>query len=424
LAVDSFVVFFSCYVLPHAADLCVVVWAMACLWRWMRVGCVGWGIGAGLLLGFAVLVRPANALLGLPFAVVWCQLAWVRWGRCLMPGKAGLLRDLAWVAGAYLFMLAILLVYQTIVFGSPLTSGYDLAGERHSIAWSFLGQRFPKYLDVLVRFLGVPFVVGSMGLFLFGSGVDRLLRLLWAGLLLLLHSCYYWDAHWFHWLLRFLLATFPVFYGAMFGWIDSASGRWGKCAVMAFLVALPFLPVPRANRGAFDIVANLRNPPQNSRVVRARVEAAVHADAVIFADEAGRDALDSRKRFRVYSLNAFRTLAAAVQPPQQADREPRMQASRRDRIEAFYRKHTPAELCEMKRKKVAEFLSQGRQVVLLLDPKALERERAELAPEIELRTLGPEGVTSLAPWVLYEAKRGETREAAEPRTIDQETAER
>jgi hypothetical protein len=78
----------------------------------------------------------------------------------------------------------------------------------------------------------------------------------------------------------------------------------------------------------------------------------------------------------------------------------------------------------MKRKKVAEFLSQGRQVVLLLDPKALERERAELAPEIELRTLGPEGVTSLAPWVLYEAKRGETREAAEPRTIDQETAER
>jgi hypothetical protein len=402
LGLDGFVLFYSSYVLPHAADFCVVIWGMACLWRWMRRGQLTWGMGAGVLLGFAVLIRPANVLLGLPLAIVGCRHAWLGW-----KSKTGqkAIRELVWVAGGYLFMLALLATYQTIVFGYPLTSGYSLSGESSAFAWSFLGQRLPKYLDVFVRFLGVPFVVGGMGMFLFGSGMDRLLRFLWVGSLLLLYSCYYWDAFWFHWLLRFLLVTFPVFYGAMIGWIDRTDGRVGKYLMMAFLIVLPFLPVPRFNKGAFDLVRSLPGPPQNDVSARAQVEAVIRPDAVIFTDESRRDALDSRKQFRVYNLRVFQKNYVAVPVSKTPEYDPKMQTSRQREIQSFYQAHSLEELRNLKRERVCDFLREGREVVFLLAPDKIQAEMTALGPEVTLQLVPQEEPTAASDgWTIYEAR--------------------
>jgi hypothetical protein len=373
LGADGFVLCFGGYVLSHAADLCVTVWGMACLWAWIRSDRVGWGVAAGLLLGFAVLIRPANALLALPLGTVWIWKGWVGWPRNAVSH--------AQVAGAYLLMLLLLLIYQARVFGDPLTSGYGLSGESAALAWSYLPQRLPKYLDVFVRFVGLPFVVGGLGLVLFGPRLEKLVRLLWVLPLVLLYACYYWDAFWFQWLLRFLLATFPVFYGAMFGWIDSTHGRWAKSLVMVFLVVLPFLPVPKLNKGAFDLRASLQQRSETGCQPRAEVETLLQPDAVIFADQAGRDAFDSRRRFRVYFLNAFQKSYVPVTPPKTVEYEPKAQVSRQKEIQSFYRQCAPEELRRLKREKVLEFLDQGRQVVFLADAQRLKAEGADLAPD-------------------------------------------
>jgi hypothetical protein len=75
-------------------------------------------LAAGLLGGFALLIRPLTALTLLAPAVAWCGVALWRRRR---------LADLAWMAAGAAPCLAVLAAYNTVVFGGPLTSGYAVA---------------------------------------------------------------------------------------------------------------------------------------------------------------------------------------------------------------------------------------------------------------------------------------------------------
>ena len=73
---------------------------------------------AGLLGGFALLIRPLTALTLLAPAVGWC--AWVLWRRRRLA-------DLVWMAAGAVPCLAALAAYDAAVFGGPLASGYALS---------------------------------------------------------------------------------------------------------------------------------------------------------------------------------------------------------------------------------------------------------------------------------------------------------
>lgn len=404
LGLDSFVTFFSNYQLSHSADLCVVVWGMACLWRWLKRCHVGWGVVAGVLLGFAVMVRPANVLLGLPLTFVWCRHAWLGW----RGGNTGrkVWKELGLVASGYLLMFVLLGVYQWAAFGNPLTSGYSLSGENRALEWSFLSQRFPKYIEAFYCFVGVPFVLGGLGLFLFGSGADRLLRVLWVAPFLLFYGCYYWDAFRSHWLLRFLLVTFPVFYGSMVGWVDRSSGRWGKQGVFIFLLVLPFLLAMQLNREQLDLVATLRKPLARENVWRTPVEAVLQPNAVIFTDEGGKGALDGRKEFRVYNVAAFHTHYDATGMGTNLNYNPKFQIKRQQAIEAFYQASTAEGLLELKQQRVRDSLAQGRQVVYMLSSRQIERERKDLPSDMKFQPMQPQSLCiKQGRWSLFEAVR-------------------
>lgn len=146
LAASPFALLMGAGDLAHAPALCATVWCLSFLAR-------GSWIGAGMLGGFAFLVRPSTAVALLAPAVVWSlRRDWRR----------GLLRL---ALGALPFAAAFLL-YHWIVFGHPLTTGYQAydaelftRADRATLPLSAaLGERLPWYLAGLSRSLwGLPF---------------------------------------------------------------------------------------------------------------------------------------------------------------------------------------------------------------------------------------------------------------------------
>lgn len=113
-------------------------------------------IAAGLLGGFALLIRPLTAVALLGPAVAWCAIALARRRR---------LSALGWMALGAAPCIAAMAAYDAAVFGGPLMTGYAVyEPARYAraadalVPWSeALLRRLPWYLDLLNRSLwGFP----------------------------------------------------------------------------------------------------------------------------------------------------------------------------------------------------------------------------------------------------------------------------
>jgi hypothetical protein len=113
-------------------------------------------IAAGLLGGFALLIRPLTAIALLGPAVAWCAIELARRRR---------LSGLGWMALGAAPCIAAMAAYDAAVFGGPLVTGYAVyEPARYAraadalVPWSeALLHRLPWYLDLLNRSLwGLP----------------------------------------------------------------------------------------------------------------------------------------------------------------------------------------------------------------------------------------------------------------------------
>ncbi|HEV3077166.1 MAG TPA: hypothetical protein VHB47_22280 [Thermoanaerobaculia bacterium] len=113
-------------------------------------------IAAGLLGGFALLIRPLTAIALLGPAVAWCAIELARRRR---------LSALGWMALGAAPCIAAMAAYDAAVFGGPLVTGYAIyEPARYAraadalVPWSeALLHRLPWYLDLLNRSLwGLP----------------------------------------------------------------------------------------------------------------------------------------------------------------------------------------------------------------------------------------------------------------------------
>ena len=372
--------FYAAFPLTHTLDVCVTTWGMYALWKWSRTPSRGSAIGAGLLCGFAVAVRHVNVLLVLPVLAAVAGHAWQSW-----RGRTRLHRSALILGAAYALPLLLLAAYQWRHFGSPLTSGYSLAGEQGSIHWNYFTNRFPRYIGAMHGYLGWPFLFGAFALLLTGGVKDRCMRLLWVLPPLVLYSCYYWEQHWFQWNLRFILPTLAVYYGAAFAWLDQ--DRLRGFNVVA-LVAFCFLSIRFGGvvmhispaRALLDPTVT-RESAETRTFLRTVLET-LPPDAGILADSPAAFYLAARRQYTVYDLRAFDRAAsqAHFRPPRRPDEAARMQPARTAYFQEFYADHSQAELTRMQREVVDALLADATRVFAIVAPDRAEREQATLGP--------------------------------------------
>jgi len=376
-SVSLIFLFYAAFPLTHTLDVCVTTWGMYGLWKWSRNPSRGSAIGAGLLCGFAVLVRHVNLLLVLPMLAAVAPCVWQSWrGRTRLPRSALLL------GAAYAVPLLVLAAYQWRHFGSPLVSGYSLAGEQGSIHWRYFTNRLPRYVKAMHEFTGWPFLFGAFALLLTGGLKERCMRLLWVLPPLVLYACYYWEQHWFQWNLRFLLPTLAVYFGAAFAWLDQ--DRWRPFRVIA-VVVFSYFTIQFSMTMHISPARALRDPTAvretaDTRAFLTAVLATLPEDAAILAEPPAAHYLAARRRYTVYDLNVFNRAAsqARFRPPRNPNQAPRMQASRVEHFQQFYARHSQAELTRMQRQKVETLLADRSRVFFIVDPAHLDREQAML----------------------------------------------
>ncbi len=182
--------------LQPMSDVPASTWALAALLLAMRAGRGdGHAAAAGFALGVAVIVRPSNALLALPLAAV---LPW-RWRRIVAFGLGGLP------------VLALLLTYNWLSYGSPLMSGYGPASQAHEMfQLGYFPVRFRHYGFWTCAALG-PWIVAGWLASLAMRGIPsdtRLLLALWFLPAFLFHCFYMPYEPW--WFTRFFLPGFPA----------------------------------------------------------------------------------------------------------------------------------------------------------------------------------------------------------------------
>jgi Dolichyl-phosphate-mannose-protein mannosyltransferase len=374
LAVNGAFLFYSSYLLPHAAEVCVVTWGMAALWWWLREPRVGRGVAAGLLLGSACTIRHTGALL--VFAVAW---ALVSAGLAVRRRGAGGWAPLVALTLAYAVFPLAMLVYNAVLFGSPVVTGYALSDEQIPLSWRrfFLpaaDQRAPAFSwDALAanstnllhglnyELLFMVFPLGLLGMVFVGPPRERVLRVLWWLPLFVIYAAYYFSppnlAGY-----RFLLAVAPLFVGAAYLLLERVT--LGGAASPVLMAVVP-LAVAVAGFGPIErtLVYGPRTSGQAIAVAARRAGAALQPDAVIFASPPMHQHLGTRAEFRVYATPAF----TADYGLQIEDESSGMQASRRDRLLELYQADDTA-LRALQQEKIRTFLEHGRQVVFLVPP--------------------------------------------------------
>ena len=383
---------YTAHPLTHAADTCCIVWAMYFLWKWCqpRDGLppgMMTTIAAGLLLGFAIVIRPMNVLLALPVgaAVLHHYFSHLR----NRPVRS---RPIFLLAIAYAFFPALLALYQWRMFGGPLTSGYSLGGETQAFATQYFENRMPRYLAAMRDFVGLAFIVGAVGLLLVGPACDRSLRFLWAAPPLLIHGFYYWDQPVFCWNLRLILPTLVVYYGAAFALIDQEPRRFFKAPVLlVFFVAVVMIdrgvdPDPN-NRYASPVVALWKPEAAQSRNDQnARMRELIDKmpeNAVVFADAPACYYLSSRKQFTAYNAFAFTWTNPDYRrgrPNRNLDWDPKQQPSRKDAVTLFYKESTREDLAEKLREHVDKPLRNGEPVRFAVWSSTVENLKEWLGP--------------------------------------------
>ena len=187
----------------HASCVAFIVWGMLLLFRWWQSGGIWRGILAGLLIGYACLIRYSEGLLVLPIAVVCAsRLRWTDWKsylRCSIPG-------LAWALPVML-----LLSYNKHAMGN--WTGYDSTNESEGFTWLKFTQTWEQmlrtYYDTGAFFvlpLGVAGIVIAFG----RSWKLGAMLFLWLLPGTALYTSYYWSPDQGIGYARFFLTFLPA----------------------------------------------------------------------------------------------------------------------------------------------------------------------------------------------------------------------
>jgi 4-amino-4-deoxy-L-arabinose transferase-like glycosyltransferase len=155
---------------------------------------VRWSLAAGFCFGVAVLIRPLDVLLAVPLA-------------CAMPLDRR--RVGAFLAGGVPAGLG-MAVYDSLSYGSPLSTGYGLTGHWEALAWSNFPPRAWNYLrwtaQVLTPVVGLGWIWAVLDRRL--ASWTRALLFTWIAVFFLFY-CFYAPADaW--WYTRFLLPGVPA----------------------------------------------------------------------------------------------------------------------------------------------------------------------------------------------------------------------
>jgi 4-amino-4-deoxy-L-arabinose transferase-like glycosyltransferase len=126
--------------MSHAVDLCLVLFGMWALIRWLSTGNSWRAAAAGLMLGVAVTIRYTEGLLVLPL------LGAVMFRARLVPRKQWW-TTLALPVGAWLIPVIALLGFNLITIHT--LTGYDATNESTGFAWSYFRAKWLLTLQVL-----------------------------------------------------------------------------------------------------------------------------------------------------------------------------------------------------------------------------------------------------------------------------------
>lgn len=389
--------FYTTMPLTHAADACVTAWGMYYLWRFIRpvnvdplrsaTPSLKACLFGGLFLGFAIAVRPINILLSLPlgFAILVHLFSGLK-------NRAIRWRPVFVLLAAYAVFPLLLALYQWRMFGGPFTSGYSLSGDSQAFLTQYFSNRMPRYLIALRDFVGLPFLVGAVGLMLVGPTRDRLMRALWVIPPLVLHGFYYWDQPNFHWNLRLLIPTLIAYYGAAFAFIDRDEKRWLKVPVMIiFCATIMWLDRgtdPTTGRAVTAVLwkPEIARPHIEATQRLNEVVAAIPENATVFADAPSCFYLSSRRNFSIYNTFTFRNGPhfRKPKPGRPIDWEPKQQPNRAAAIKQFYDTTPEPELTKAKIEKIDALMAAHIPVRFFIETARVEAEQQSIAPKYSL----------------------------------------
>ena len=395
LATNPIYLFYTNYLLSHAADVCCVTWGMYFLWLWARRPGPWSGLGAGLLLGYAQLVRPANALLVLvvigaaavTFAAHWRERRF--WGGALA------------LSAAYAVFPVLHMAYNDHVYGHVLRTGYALCGEQAAFSWPTFTRNAAYALDVLGGTgLSAYFGLGLVGILAARPHRDKLLRLLWVAPIILLYMSYYWAPRVNRaGYTRFFLAVFPVFVGSAFALLDRVARPAWRARVLCVATCL----IVFAARFSDTVNAGRTSGPPSARIqaaVSSMAEAELPQGAVIYAEfpaclRTGREGM-----FRVYDAASFGEDYVQKAFYGHSGTYVRQQPSRRDRFLSFYSQNR-GRLTEVLRERVSSAIAAGREVAFVTPKGSVDHYRTQLGPAFDLTFVSERHVDERWTWGLY-----------------------
>ena len=446
LATNAMILIYSGYLLTHASNLCFIMWGMFFLWKWVREGNIRYGVPAGLLLGYAGIIRHTSLLMvlvvlaaiGSRFYEVTIDIQKKK-QKPSFSEKLGFyeffLKAAGILLGCYAIFPFLLAIYNWSIFGQPWTTGYGLSNEQFAFHWGQLGRNIPILNNGLnYEALFLVFPLGIAGMLVVGPIRESLMRLLWFVPIYFSYASYYWGPSGMAYL-RFLICTFPVIIGSAFALIDHISifrrevrefnpvGSGAKppnnevtslrakrsnlisharkivvmAGILVFLIAARWSDTQRGLRGVVSDPGS-RNLAKASHIA----SQILRDDAVIFSQRPIFCYLGTRRHFRLYDLRIFSSAYGNSAFPENS--VPRRQPIRTERFHTFYQQLNDAQLLEKKRKLIASFLSQGRQVAYIIPHQAMEREQNQLGLNFSFVLLKEWDVSSPKPekWGFYE----------------------
>jgi hypothetical protein len=406
LATNAMVLVYSGYLLTHASDMCLAVWGMFFLWRWLRGMGKFSGLGAGLMLGGAMTIRHTSYLLVLPLIAV-IVVKWIEYLRKRDVSKK-LVKDTLILLASYGFFPLILMLYNWSIFDSPFTTGYGLTGEQ----WEFAWKNIPKNTQILgvglnITALYLLFPIGLAGMLLFGSKGEIITRFLWVIPSCILYAAYYWAMDSMAYF-RFLIGIFPAIVGSAFALMDRANSSW-RIKAIGFILLSAFIIFVRYDATKSSMKGTVSDLPSRSLAYSARRASKVlNDDAVIFSQRPIFCYMGTCQNFRLYDLEAFTKSygSNAFKPGITPLRQP----ERNNRLREFYSNLSDADLLMKKKELIKSFISSSRQVVYLLREEAAKAEQGQLGEVFQWKLIDewdmyPKNVGGKWPaerWGLYE----------------------
>lgn len=266
---------------------------------------------------------------------------------------------LAYLPGPYIFG-----AYNWLVFGSPFRSGYDLSGEQIAFSWPAVMDHFPSFIAGLNQeALPIIFPLGLLGLLVWGSPRERLIRTLVFLPLLLVYCSYYWPYCGMA-SLRFLLIAFPVLVGSAFGLVK-ATPLNHTLTKNLLGVALCIFTLSLTHKRALSVGRTIRGYDGGIILAQAMHECDTHLtnNAVIFGVHPVFCHLGVHRNYDLYDLESFKPnhIVRTSDP-----REPRMQPSRREKLAQLYEASSEADLTHAMEDIIRHAQSAGRQTVFIM----------------------------------------------------------